>query len=287
MKKIDFKKAIQDKTKSIPVSLMETEEKIKSQIIILDEIRDFISPLSVEELSGLERTLLEEGITDPLILWETSPQTVDLDSSEALVYVLIDGHHRYGISKKHGLDFRFVIRNYNSMDEVKSAMLDKQLNRRNLTPEQISYYRGLKYNRQKATQVGTEKTVNVATALAKEFGVNEKTIRRDAAFASGLDKLATPLKQEVLAGDKKLPKSTISSLAKLAAQTTSIDSIQQLESIIKDDNTESIITITTNNDDSAKVSSIKSFVKEKANSDFNKNDCAEMIKQLNELMKLL
>lgn len=146
MKKIDFKKAIQEKTQSIPLSLLETEERIKNQIIILDEIRDYISPLTNDEFAGLERTLFEEGITDPLIVWETTSKTAGINDLDAEVYVLIDGYHRFKISKKHNLPFSIVLKKYAMLDLVKAAMLDKKLNRRNLTPEQVSYYRGLKYN---------------------------------------------------------------------------------------------------------------------------------------------
>lgn len=284
MKKIDFKKAIQTKTQSIPLSLLEAEEQIKSQIRIIDEIRDYINPLTNDEFHGLERTLLEEGITDPLIIWETTAKNAGIDETESMVYILIDGHHRYKISKKHQIPFQIVLKKYPSMDAVKAAMLDKQLNRRNLTPEQISYYRGLKYNMLKGSQIGGDKQINVANTLSKEFGVNEKTVRRDGTFADGLDKLAPNLKQEVLSGQAQIPKAAVSLIAKMN-NVSNIENIEELEQIINPIKQEP-----SNGHSKEKVdeiSSIKIQVRTLANKDFSKTDCEEMIKSLQSLLTLL
>ena len=168
MKKDIFKKAIQKNTEAIPLSLLETESKIKKEFIIMDELRDFISPLSKEESEGLEQDIMKDGISDPLIIWETTSEVMGLENSKAkTVYVLIDGHNRYRISQKYNLDFRIILRNYKDIQEVKDSMLNKQLNRRNLTLEQISYYRGLKYNNVVKSQEGLPKTVNIAFNLAQ------------------------------------------------------------------------------------------------------------------------
>lgn len=286
MKKIDFKKAIQEKTQSIPLSLLETEERIKSQIIVLDEIRDYINPLTNDEFTGLERTLLEEGINDPLIVWETTSTAAEIDDLGTEVYVLIDGHHRFKISKKHNLPFAIVLKKYATLDLVKSAMLDKQLNRRNLTPEQVSYYRGLKYNISKAKQVGVEKQINIASELSKEFGVNEKTVRRDGIFAKGLDKLSPELRTEVLSGQVSLPKATVSFLSKLDA-IDEISSIDEIENLLKQEadiqpektqKSESFI---------EKVVEIKQQIRELAQTELSREECQKLLTALNELLPLL
>lgn len=284
MKKIDFKKAIQERTQSIPVSLLETEERIKNQIIILDEIRDYISPLSDEEFGGLERTLLEEGINDPLVIWETTSSAANIDSKDSTVYVLIDGHHRFKVSKKHNLPFSIVLKKYPTMEVVKAAMLDKQLNRRNLTPEQVSYYRGLKYNIFKAKQVGVEKQVNVASELSKEFGVNEKTIRRDGAFASGIDKLSPEFKADVLKGKVDLPKNTVGVIAKLE-NVSNINSIEEVEALVALKPTPVVIINEQPNLEKAIV--IKKQIRELATTDLSKKECEQMLQAINELILLL
>lgn len=279
MKKIDFKKAIQEKTQSIPLSLLETEERIKSELIVLDELRDFIHPLTTDEFFGLERTLLEEGITDPLIIWETSPEVAGIVTDKPLVYILMDGHHRYKVSRKHQLPFKIVLKKYATLDEVKTAMLDKQLNRRNLTPEQVSYYRGLKYNRMKEGQVGIEKHLNVASTLSKEFGVNEKTVRRDAAYAKGLDKLAPEFKQEVLAGQTQLPKSAIGVLAKIE-NLQPISTITELEELVFDEAKKPAVSQRSG----VAIEELKNQVRVLASKDFTKSECVQLIKTLETLL---
>lgn len=286
MKKIDFKKAIQERTQSIPLSLLETEERIKSQIIVLDEIRDYINPLTNDEFTGLERTLLEEGINDPLIVWETTSTTAGIDDLATEVYVLIDGHHRYKISKKHTLPFSIVLKKYATLDSVKAAMLDKQLNRRNLTPEQVSYYRGLKYNISKAKQVGVEKQINIASELSKEFGVNEKTVRRDGIFAKGLDKLSPELKSSVLSGQVSLPKSTVSFLSKLGA-VDEINSIDEIENLIKQEAENQPEKIQKPEPFTEKVVEIKQQIRELAQTELSREECQKLLTALNELLPLL
>lgn len=286
MKKIDFKKAIQDRTQSIPLSLLETEERIKSQIIVLDEIRDYINPLTNDEFTGLERTLLDEGINDPLIVWETTSTAAGMDDLGTEVYVLIDGHHRFKISKKHNLPFSIILKKYETLELVKSAMLDKQLNRRNLTPEQVSYYRGLKYNISKAKQVGVEKQINIASELSKEFGINEKTVRRDGVFAKGLDKLSPELKTAVLSGQVNLPKATVSFLSKLDT-IEEIDSISQIDDLIKIKAQNEEVLLEKIEISAEKVIEIKQQIRDLASTELSKNECQRLINALNELLPLL
>jgi hypothetical protein len=286
MKKDIFKKAIQKNTEAIPLSLLETESKIKKEFIIMDELRDFISPLSKEELEGLEQDIIKDGISDPLIIWETTTEVAGLKNAETkTVYVLVDGHNRYRISQKYNLDFRIILRNYKDVQEVKDSMLNKQLNRRNLTLEQISYYRGLKYNSVIKSQEGLPKTVNVAFNLAKEFKVNEKTIRRDAEFAKGLNKLSPELRQDVLAGKTKVNKSDIVNLAKVnTGETKSVSSSDEITQTIKKEKIEYPLiedTIPLN------INELESSIRELAMNKLDKQLCLILLDKINALMSFL
>jgi ParB-like nuclease domain len=286
MKKDIFKKAIQKNTEAIPLSLLETESKIKKEFIIMDELRDFISPLSKEELEGLEQDIIKDGISDPLIIWETTTEVAGLKNAETkTVYVLIDGHNRYRISQKYNLDFRIILRNYKDVQEVKDSMLNKQLNRRNLTLEQISYYRGLKYNSVIKSQEGLPKTVNVAFNLAKEFKVNEKTIRRDAEFAKGLNKLSPELRQDVLVGKTKVNKSDIVNLAKVnTGETKSVSSSDEITQTIKKEKIEYPLiedTIPLN------INELESSIRELAMNKLDRQLCLILLDKINALMSFL
>lgn len=286
MKKDIFKKAIQKNTEAIPLSLLETESKIKKEFIILDELKDFISPLSKEESEGLEQDIIKDGISDPLIIWETTPEVVGLkNSKDKTVYVLIDGHNRYRISQKYNVDFRIILRSYDDIQEVKDSMLNKQLNRRNLTLEQISYYRGLKYNNVIKSQEGSPKTINVAFNLAKEFKVNEKTIRRDAEFAKGLTKLTPALRHDVLAGKTKVNKSDIVNLAKVnIGESQSLSSADEITKTIKKDKIESH---PIEDNKPLNINELEISIRELAMNKLDKQLCLILLDKINALMNYL
>lgn len=292
MKKDIFKKAIQKNTEAIPLSLLETESKIKKEFIIIDELRDFISPLSKEESEGLEQDILKDGISDPLIIWETSPEAIGLNKPETkTVYVLVDGHNRYRISQKYNLDFRIILRNYTDIQEVKDSMLNKQLNRRNLTPEQISYYRGLKYNSVVKSQEGLPKTLNVAFNLAEEFKVNEKTIRRDAEFAKGLNKLTPEFRQDVLTGKTKVSKSDIVSLAKFNTdEPLSLTTPHEISQVVKKEIVAQVTSKTEKVKDeksSTNVLALENDIKVLASNKLDKEVCLLLLEKLNTLINHL
>ena len=98
------------------------------ELVILPEIKARLFPLREEELRELERSVLEEGIRDPLVVWRKDGQLV-----------LVDGHHRYELAKKHGLSFQIVEREFSDLNEVLVWIDRNQLGRRNLTDEQRAF----------------------------------------------------------------------------------------------------------------------------------------------------
>jgi len=230
-----------EKTGDLKVGMFAHEIQIKSNIIILPEFRDLIPSLGPDESKQLEENLLKHGIKDPLSVWETTAVTVleglddDSDSrnlfadlnNDEIVYVLVDGHNREKIAQQHGLDYRLNILKFPDISEVKDYMINYQLGRRNLTPEQSSYLRGLRYNKLK--EANRSDRINVAEQLASEHNVSARTIKRDAEYAKGLDNLTSDLKENVLSGKTKLPKNASKILSKAKPETpfSSISSIKQ------------------------------------------------------------
>jgi len=144
----------------------------------LDTLIELPSEVAVEEL---EASILEEGVRDPLILGI-------IDGFEKAI--LIDGHNRNRAIKKLGITtFATKELHFNNIEEVKMWMLKNQLGRRNLNPVQTKYYRGVLYNMSKGTRGGLPKTGDTSKKLAKQFGVSDKTIRRDGDFAKEIDEL--------------------------------------------------------------------------------------------------
>jgi hypothetical protein len=88
-------------------------------IIINEDLRAYIDPLTDDEYAALERSLLAEGCRDALVLWGD---------------LLVDGHNRYSICKKHGLPFNTVQnQTFTSMDDVHLWMIDNHLGRRSVS----------------------------------------------------------------------------------------------------------------------------------------------------------
>jgi len=88
-------------------------------IVVNEDLKAYIDPLTPEEYEALERSILAEGCRDALVLWGE---------------VLVDGHNRYGICQKHGLPFQTVQNTrFKSIDDVHLWMIDQHLGRRSIS----------------------------------------------------------------------------------------------------------------------------------------------------------
>lgn len=288
MAKKDFMNIMKEKTSDLRPSLLSSEENIKSQIVILDQLRELIPPLTGDELHQLELNILKHGVKDPLSIWETTASIAQIDDSNTPVYVLIDGHNRYDICKKNRLDYRINLLKFTSLDEVKDYMIDFQLGRRNLSPEQASYLRGLRYLQQKSMRGGdkfsTEGQQDVSIALGTEYGVSSRTIKRDGEFASGLNKLSTSLKQEILTGKQKLPKATINAISKLETSEP-LESIEQITNELSKNN--QVFPATSENQQNNQVIKLQSEIREIAKGNLSKYDCESMLSRIHQLLEIL
>lgn len=229
---------IASKTKIALGSSLISLEAIKQNIQVLDELRDFIPPLNQEEYGQLEQNIINYGCKDAILIWETTKEKIGQEGSPEPLYLIIDGHNRYGICKKHGIAFNIQLLQFPSIKEVKDFMIETQLGRRNLTPQQASFFRGLRYNNEKAEKgkydrdehkVQNEPYATTAQKLAKEYNVSESTIKRDAAFAKGLIKLDDSLRNQILKGEKNFDKHILERLAKLKNTIHDISELDILE----------------------------------------------------------
>ena len=92
-------------------------------IIIDEEFKNLIPPLSPDEFAQLEENCTKEGIRDDLIVWETPNGTK----------VLIDGHNRFQIAAQHGLHWNEKVMQFKSRDEAREWIIRNQFGRRNLS----------------------------------------------------------------------------------------------------------------------------------------------------------
>lgn len=281
MAKKDFMSLMKEKTIDVRPSVLSAEENIKSQIVVLDSLRDLIPPLTDEELFQLEQNLVQHGVKDPLTLWETTGIVAGINGNDSPVYILVDGHNRYQFIKKHQLDFRLNLLQFTSLDDVREYMIDYQLGRRNLTLEQASYLRGLRYLKQKTARGGSAAIdtprVNVSETLAKEFGVSSRTIKRDGEYAASLQKLDPGTRREVLAGKQKMPRSKIYSLpGPEMEQTIEADGESKSKSLM--------LAAPLGH---KRVTHLQSQIRELTNSDLTHQSCVKLLEKATELLTLL
>jgi len=168
-------------------------------ITIDREFKTLIPPLTEMEFAQLRQSILAEGVRDALVIWNG---------------ILLDGHNRYEIAQDYGLPFRTLEIDLPDRDAAFNWIIDNQLGRRNLTPDQASYLRGKRYEReerqdgghgdQKSEYQNDTPIPDTAARIAAQTGVSAPTIKRDAQFARAVDALVPQVPdivERVMAGD--------------------------------------------------------------------------------------
>jgi hypothetical protein len=126
-------------------------------IVVNEELRTYIDPLTPEEHEALERSILAEGCRDALVLWGD---------------VLVDGHNRYGICRKHGLPFQTVQNaRFQTIEDVHLWMIDQHLGRRSVS----DFLRGVLALRKKEIVAERQARMSAATAPAATQAPAEAT----------------------------------------------------------------------------------------------------------------
>jgi hypothetical protein len=177
------------------------------------EFASLIPALAPDELARLEASLLAEGCRDPLVVWEGQS-------------VLLDGHNRHSLCTRHNIPYNIVSLPFASREAARDFILHTQLGRRNISPEAASYLRGKRYLEMKRQGERTDLTSGqndpkrLSERLGEEYKVAEKTIRRDAAFAAAVDRIASncgdAARAWLLSRDMTLARSGVLRIAKLS-----------------------------------------------------------------------
>lgn len=236
----------------------------KLNITIDEELSGLIPPLTAEEYQQLEANILADGCREPLAIWDRSPKALSqcglgVCKDEHCKYsrkqvpisrwvpgdgiwmcpecdygiapmnddVLLDGHNRYKICREHNIDFDTRLYSLLGRDAAKMWVIRNQLGRRNLTPDQASYLRGLEYEATKQAHGGqipggmAKNLPSTAERLGQQHGVSHQTIKNDAAFARAVDTLdAGPmpgLRTKVLSGNGP-PKAAVVEAARIVKE---------------------------------------------------------------------
>jgi hypothetical protein len=82
-------------------------------IQIHPDLQSLIPPLTPEESTQLEANLLADGCLDPLIVWQEQQ-------------ILLDGHNRLAICKRHGLPYGVHEVSLPDLDAAKTWLISHQ-----------------------------------------------------------------------------------------------------------------------------------------------------------------
>jgi len=146
-------------------------------LLIDSEFKSLIPPLADEELRRLEESLQVEGCRDALLTWQG---------------ILIDGHNRYEICRRLGIDYRVVECDFTDRESVLLWMIDNQCGRRNLADidrialaakresiirrkAEASYKENVGRPAKSSAKLPTISKVNTRKESAKAAGVGERT----------------------------------------------------------------------------------------------------------------
>jgi ParB-like chromosome segregation protein Spo0J len=145
------------------------------QLIQDPEFRDIVPPLMDEEYSQLEKNIMEDGIREPLVIWNG---------------IIIDGNNRFKICAEHGIHFETVEKDLPDRQAAIKWITLNQFGRRNLSPGNRSIlalrlepiFRERAKEKQKGGQGGVLLPLKSAEAIetrkevAKIAGVGHDTI---------------------------------------------------------------------------------------------------------------
>ena len=91
-------------------------------MIIDQEFKDLIPPLSADEFKQLEENILRDGIRDSVTYWDNNGD-----------HILIDGHNRWEIAQKHNLPINERRMTFPDREAVIQWIILNQFGRRNLS----------------------------------------------------------------------------------------------------------------------------------------------------------
>lgn len=175
-------------------------------IVIDEEFKSLVPPLSADEFRQLEENCVRDGIRDPLVVW---PQDDGND-------ILVDGHNRFRISAMHsGIRFDIKRMEFKDRGEAMRWIILNQFGRRNLSAYDRSVLalklkpmiaEKAKERQATHTEQGyqkSDKAEHTAKELAKAAGVSHDTIHK----VEVIEEKATPaIKEDVKSGDLSINK---------------------------------------------------------------------------------
>jgi DNA modification methylase len=94
-----------------------------NNLIVNPELSKLIQTLTSDEYQNLEKSIIDEGCRDAIILWNNT---------------IVDGHNRYEICTKHNIAFNTIQKDFENIEFAKEWIIINQFSRRNINPYQRS-----------------------------------------------------------------------------------------------------------------------------------------------------
>lgn len=201
----------------------------KTSGITIDHVfSGYIPALSEEERHQLEQNIIEHGgARDPLVVWRTGDKDI-----------LLDGHNRYEICERLGLDYEVEPLEFDTRDGAADWIDRNQLGRRNLSKQDYKLLLGRRYNRAKKQGERTDLTSGkscqkstTAGRIAKEHGISEKTVRDAGKFQQAAAKLG--IEKDIAAGKVKATEAAVVKAAKALPEKPSDEDVEKAVKAVK------------------------------------------------------
>jgi N6-adenosine-specific RNA methylase IME4 len=198
------------------------------QITIDPEFQALIPPLQPMEIAELEASLKAEGCREPLAIWRGA---------------LIDGHNRYQICQRAGVQFETREMSFESREHAKLWMIRNQKGRRNLSEDQRGVLalvemelRSEIAKRERATKGG--RPVESYTTDSKKITGNNllDNVSNKKNGATPLIAIAKAGTRAAVAKEVKIPERKLRDLAEIKKRAPqAIERIHQGETTIKEE----------------------------------------------------
>jgi hypothetical protein len=170
---------------------------------INQRFQNLLTPLSEEERASLEEMILQDGVQDPIIVWEGQ---------------IADGHNRYEIANRLNIGYEIEELQRETEDEVCAWIMKRQLGRRNVDGLSRAMIVGAL-----ARASDRKKGEDRWSKIREETGVDvsDRQLRRDVEVFEDIESLPASVRQKISSGKVKATAASIKRLKDLPEEAMS------------------------------------------------------------------
>ena len=177
----------------LPVCIRKEETLMKQKLVTNSDFLRLTVPAGKKEMSLLEKSLMEDGCQEPVIIWNGT---------------VLDGHKRVKFCRCEGIDFRTEEMNFPTHEDAVAWVCRRRLQGLPARKHIYRYLVGRLYLAQKELYIRSYQndtkpraagskpkppyslTRDVLQPIASEYGMAPETVYRFAVFAGAVDRIA-------------------------------------------------------------------------------------------------